>query len=257
MALIKEGIEKVRAFELPGGIWGDGDSVAAPRQVLVEWNSCWGDKFYQVYVNGRYAGTTLDCDQRKMVVQTPISLESPVRIEVFATEACDASIDFSDEISQPAGQSGRVRINFLRRQDLPADSTAQIYFDNGGGEIDYDNPLTDRPIRIWPAWQDKAGFGMSRFGVGDFGYESAAAAGFGCGSFGRGLFGLDADTVEWVSPVLQAGKYKFAIKITDGRGNESNSETGQITVAPAAKPAERLNVTSFDRQTNTLILGVR
>jgi hypothetical protein len=257
MGLIREGIEKVRAFELPVGVWRDGDSIAAPRLALVEWGSCWGDKFYQVYVNGQYAGTTLDADQRKMIVQIPTSLEAAVRIEVFAVVAREGDIDFSDKTGQVTGQGGRVRINFLRSQDLPIDSISHIYFDNGSGKIDYDNPLTDRAMRIWPAWQDKAGFGMSKFGVSDFGYESAAATGFGRGNFGRGLFGLDADMVEWISPTLAAGEYKFAVKITDGVGNESCNESGQVTVVPAARPAERLNVTSFDKETNTLVLGVR
>lgn len=145
----------------------------------------------------------------------------------------------------------------LRSQNLPISATAQIYFDNGTGEIDYDNPLNDSPIRVWPARQDKAGFGMSRFGASDFGYDSAAAVGFGKGSFGNGQFGLDADTFEWVSAPMQAGVYKFALKITDEAGNESSgSETIQVTVTPAARPAEQVSISSFDKQTNQLVLSV-
>jgi len=145
----------------------------------------------------------------------------------------------------------------LRGQNLPIGATAQIYFDNEMGEIDYDNPLTDSPIRVWPAWQDKAGFGMSRFGVSDFGYDSAAAAGFGEGSFGHGQFGLDADTFNWVSKPMRAGVYKFGVKVRDLAGNESGgSETAQVTVTPAARPAEQVSVSSFDKQTNQLVLSV-
>jgi len=87
MALISSGIERVRAFELPGGIWEDGGYGGMPRIVLVRWWSAWSDKFYQIYVNGKYAGVTVDGQQRQMIVQIPTSLESPVRIEVFAVEA--------------------------------------------------------------------------------------------------------------------------------------------------------------------------
>jgi hypothetical protein len=98
---------------------------------------------------------------------------------------------------------------------------------------------------------------MSRFGASDFGYDSAAAIGFGKGSYGNGQFGLDADTFEWVSTPLQAGVYKFALKVTDEAGNESNSsETVQITVIPAAKPAEQVSIFSFDKQTNQLVLRI-
>ncbi len=257
MALIDSGIENVRAFELPCGIWADGESVGSPRTVLVKWRSVWEDKFYQVYVNGQYAGATIDSQQRQMIVQTPTSLESPVRIEVFAVEAERAGIDFSSEIESSIGQLGRIRVSMLRGQGLPIGAFAQVYSDNGTGEIDYDKVLNDSPIRIWPARQDKAGFGMSCFAVGDFGYDSAAAVGFGRGVFGQGQFGLDADSLEWTSPVMGVGVYKFAVKVTDGLGNESgSSETDQVMLIPAARPAEEMNISSFDKQTNQLVLGV-
>ncbi len=104
MSLIDSGIEKVRAFELPIGIWVDGGSVASPQIALVKWRSVWSDKFYQIYVNGQYAGTALDSNQREMVVQIPTSLETPVRIEVFAVEAEQANTDFSNELKSSIGQ---------------------------------------------------------------------------------------------------------------------------------------------------------
>jgi hypothetical protein len=257
MALIGSGIENVRAFELPCGIWADGESVGSPRTALVKWRSVWDDKFYQVYVNGQYAGATIDSQQRQMIVQTPTSLESPVRIEVFAIEAEQAGIDFSGEIESLIGQSGRVRISMLRSQSLPISAIARVYFDHGTGEIDYDKALSDSPIRIWPARQDKAGFGMSSFSTSDFGYDSAAAVGFGKGVFGQGQYGLDADSLEWTSTVMGAGVYRFAVKVTNKVGNESgSSETGQVTVTPAARPAEKLSISSFDKQTNQLALAI-
>ena len=256
MSLISTGIESIRAFELPAGIWADGQCVEAPRVALVKWRSAWSDKFHQVYVNGRYTGTTLDSRQRQMVVPIPTSFESPVRLEVFAVEAEDAYTDFSSEYIRPV-DSGRVKITLLRSQNLPAGTTAEIYYDNGTGQIDYDNSLTDSPIRIWPARQDKAGFAMSGFGLGDFGYDSAAAVGFAKGSFGLGQFGLDADTIDWTTPELKSGTYKFGVIVTDKSDNQSNPvETGPITVTPGAKPAEGLSVSSFDKQMNQLLLGI-
>ena len=257
MNLIENGIEKVRVFELPGGIGENGEAVAVPRLALVKWRSSLSDKFYQVYVNGKYSGSTLQPSQRQMVVQVPSSLDVPVKIEVFAVEAEDFDTDFSDETEVTPVESGRVKISLLRQQSLPFGSTAEIYFDNGTGEIDYDNPLTGEPIGIWPAWQDKCGFGMSRFGASDFGYDSSAAVGFGKGVFGRGQFGLDADAIEWASPFLQVGVYKFGVKISDAAGNESSaSESDEVTVTPAARATENLDILSFDRQTNQLILSV-
>jgi hypothetical protein len=259
MKLISSGIEKVRVFELPAGIWANGDCIGTPRTALVKWadKANQGNMFYQVYVNGQYAGTTFDSRQRQMIVPVPSSFESAVRIEVFAVEAEQALTDFSKELVSPPATSGRVRINLLRSQNLPSDATAEIYFDNGTGVINYSQPLSNQVIRIWPAWQDKAGFGMSRFGTGDFGYDSAAAVGFGKGSFGQGQFGLDADVIEWTSPLLMAGVYKFGIKIADGAGNKSSaSETEPITVIPGARPVEQVSISSFDKQTNELVLNI-
>ncbi|GAH66501.1 unnamed protein product, partial [marine sediment metagenome] len=98
MALISKGIENVRAFELPGGIRADGEYVGTPRTALVTWRSSLSDTLYQVYVNGRYAGTTLDSQQRQLTVPIPMSLESAVRIEVFGVEPEETDVDFSNEI---------------------------------------------------------------------------------------------------------------------------------------------------------------
>lgn len=257
MPLYSDGIDSVRVFDLPAGIRGDGQFVKEPRAALVTWRSTFSDKFHQVYVNSRYAGTTFDNEQRQLFVPVPTSPECPVRIEVFAVEEEYADTDFSSELDRPFVDSGRVTITLLRSQNLAIDTEADIYFDNSTGQIDYDNPITETPIRIWPAWQYKAGLGMSRFGLSDFGWDSAAAVGFGKGSFGCGQFGLDADTIEWTSPSLPSGTYKFGVKVRDTSGRQStNSETGQITVTPAAKSAEGLSVSSFDQQTNQLVLNI-
>ncbi len=257
MGLSSIGIESVMVFELPCGIWAGGGYIASTRTALVKWRSSFNDRFYQVYVNGRYAGVTVDSQQRRMLVPLPVSLEAPVRIKVFAVEAGQADTDFSDEQNWPAGLGGRVRIAVQRSQSLPVGATCQIYFDAGTGQIDYDAPLNDSPIRIWPAWQDKAGFGMSSFGKSDFGYDSSAAVGFGKGGFGCGDFGLDADSLQWISPSLAAGVYKFAVKVTDEAGNQSGPiETGPITVTPLPKPAEQISICSFDKQMNQLVLSI-
>jgi hypothetical protein len=97
MALISDGIDKVRAIKLAGGIRADGRSFATARFALVRWRSSWSEKFHQVYINARYGGTTVDSSQRQMVVPVPASEKTAVRIEVFAVEAGEAHIDFSGE----------------------------------------------------------------------------------------------------------------------------------------------------------------
>lgn len=257
MAITGEGIDAVRVFELPAGIWADGEGAAMSRAALVTWRSRLEGKFYQVYANGKFAGTTLDSQQREIVVQIPISFCSAVKIEVFAVGPEEAHIDFGSDITPGIVDSGRVKITMLREQGLPVGASAKIYGDSGQGQIDYDQPVNKLPIRIWAAWQDKAGFGMAGFGNGDFGFDGAAAVGFGKGNFGHGRFGFDADAVEWMSEVMPAWAYRFGVKVSDERGNEGDtSETSPVVVAPGARPADGLRVTSFDGQTGQLVLEV-
>lgn len=255
MGLISDGIDRVSAFELPIGVWADGEVVTGPRVCLVKWNSVWADKVHQVYINREFAGATADCEQRQIIVQTPNCFDRTVRIEVFAVETEEADIDFSNEISSESGNSGRVRLSLLRSQRLAAGARFRIYHNGGAGEIDYEQVTGDGPV--WACGKDKAGFGLSRFGEGDFGYEWAGGVGFGMGGFGLGEFGVDADVIEWVSPTLETGVYKFGVKIIDESGNESEvSETEEITVIPAARPVGGLDVLSFNNVGNELVLGL-
>ena len=256
MGLISSGINDVRVFDLPTGVWEDGAAVEAPRVCLVKWRSEWKDKLYQVYVNGHFAGVTVDREQKEMVVQTPSCYERAVRIKVFAVEASEADVDFGDELERSSGDSGRVRLRLLRSQRLPIGARFEVYFDNGTGVIDYANPIGGG--RVWGCWQDKAGFGLTGFGENYFGYEWENGVGFGRGGFGLGEFGVDADVIEWISLVMEAGIYRFGIKVIDARGNESEaSETGEIVVMPEARPAGRLDVLSFDETVNALMLEIK
>jgi hypothetical protein len=256
MSLISNGISSVQVFSLPGGIWSDGRSVEMPQVALVKWRSVLKDVLYQVYVNGIYVGTTVYLDQRQMIVPIPSSFISAVRIEVFAVLPEYADTDFSSELVGSFSCS-RIKIIMSRSQSLPAGATIQIYYDNGTGQIDYENPINHTAIEVWPNWQDKGGMGMSRFGLSDFGYNSSASVGFGVGCFGKNPLGIDADTIEWVSPVLPAGVYKFAVILVDKEGNKSSSiETESITVIPEPQPAQNLEILSYDKQTNELVLKI-
>lgn len=256
MGLISSGIDRVRAFALPAGIRADGRVVTEPQTVLVRWRSEWTDKLYQIYVDGEYAGVTADVEEREIIVHIRCSLQSAVQIEVFAIEPQQAASDLSGELVAVNGYSGRVKVSWPRLANLPAGSTAEIFSNKGSGSIDYDEAVTSRPERIWPAWQDKGGFGLSRFGRSDFGFDGSAAVGFGKGVYGIGEFGFGADVISWRSGELQAGAHKFAVKVTDGFGNEDEgqNETEPITVIAEPKPAEEVSVASFNKETNELML---
>jgi len=256
MGLISNGIERVRAYAIPAGVRADGGGVSEPASALVKWRSGHADKLYQIYVNGALAGIAAYPAARQMIVPIPVHTNSAVRIDVFAVEPCEANIDFSSEL-QSHSQSGRVKLSWLRGMDLPFEGTARVYSDEGGGEINYDEPVSKEDIQLWPSRQDKFGFGSGPFGEGDFGYEGSAAIGFGKGAFGEGQFGFDADKVKWTSSELENGRYKFAVKVTDRFGNVSCAqETDEITVIRTATPAEGLEVESYDKAEDRLVLCI-
>jgi len=256
MRLHREGVEDVRATLLPEAITADGCATAVAGAALVTWHSSHAAMLHQVYLNGKLAGATFDVEQQQLVVQLPTSFLSAVRVEVVAVDPEDAHLDLSDELS-PIPANSRVRLILLRSQALPPGTFLNVYFDDGTGDIDYGAPLNASPIGVWPCPQDKAGFGMAAFGTDDFGYDSAACVGFGRGRLGEGPFGMDADSIEWTSPPLPRGRYRFGVKIVDACGNGSVvSETDPVAVIPAAEPAAALGVASFNPQTNELVLRV-
>ena len=256
MGLVNSGIDRVRAYGLAAGVRAGGSVVDEPLSVLVKWRSEHEDKLYQIYVNGKLAGATTGFEQRCMIVPIRSAWSSAVRIEVYAVEPSEVNVDFSDELSSRQ-QAGRIRLSWLRSMALPFEGTAQVFSDGGSGEIDYENPVSKEDIQLWPSWKDKFGFGLDQFGEGDFGYDGSVALGFGRGLFGEGEFGFDADEISWVSSELETGKYWFAVKVTDRFGQASEAqETGQIMVIQAARPVEGLEVDSYDKAEDRLVLCI-
>ncbi len=254
MGPIESGIDRVRIFRLASGVRQDGSGLAEPFCAIVMWWSEYQDKLHQVYVNGEFAGATSSAAQRRLVVPLPASARA-VRVEVYAVEQNEAYTDFSAEMDE--GQKGRVRLSWGRRNSLPYEGRAKVYGDGGGGNVNYDEPVSKDDIRLWPSWQEKGGLGLSRFGEGDFGYDGCAAVGFGRGGFGVGEYGFDADVMRWVSGELETGAYRFGIETLDESGAEcGTAETDAVTVVQKARGADGLGIESFDSATNQLVLGI-
>ena len=140
MPFLREGIESVRAVVLPDAIAAGGGKAGFSRTALVTWKSCLADVLYQAYVNGCFAGATVDSEQRQVVIQIPSSFEAAVRVEVVAVERTDAHRDFTSEIGYSAVCSTRVKLTLLRSQTLPAAATA-----NSRSAFVHATPRSDAP----------------------------------------------------------------------------------------------------------------
>ncbi len=255
MGLVGTGVDRVRAFGLAAGVAADGATLGEPLSALVQWRSEHADKLHQVYVNGELAGVTCEFAQRMLVIPLLSSWSSALWIEVFAVDPCEVHIDFGGEVDG-GGHRGRVEIGWLRHMGLPTDGFGQVYSNNGNAAVDY-GVAASGEIENWRAWQDKGGWGLSRLGLSDFGFDGSAAAGFGLGVFGRGEFGFDADRIQWVSGELANGLYRFGVKVADAFGNESDGvESEEIVLIRTAGSVDEIAVESYDENANELVIDL-
>jgi hypothetical protein len=242
---------------ISSGISKDGSVVSDPSGFFVKWISSHDDKLCHVYINGKLSGATNDASECSIVLHINSSISMPCRIEIFAVEPADVFTDFSDQL--PEVMLGRrATVSFSRKASFPLGARVDFYSDSGTGQIDYQSRINTGLINLWPVWQDKCGFGLSKFGRSDFGYDGAAAVGFGRGCFGYGEFGFDADQIDWQSGELVSGKYKFAVKITDEFGNSDNGsvESEQVAIINPAESAKELAVREYDMQSRLFIFDV-
>jgi len=240
---------------LAAGIGASGATANEPLSCLVSWQSEHEDKFYQVYVNGRLAGVTANIKQRKMVVPLQLLKGRANKIEVVAVDAMQKYTVLSEQLK--AAMAGRLKVSIPRSMSLPYEGQMEVYSNGGAGQVDHQEPITREPVRLWASREDKGGFGLSRFGKSDFGYDGSASVGFGLGGFGCGEHGFDSNAANWESQELSTGVYKFSVKVTDCRGNDEivSSETETVIIEEAV-PAEKLTVGAYDKSQNELLLSV-
>ena len=158
MAFSTTNIDKVRAMAFPAGMLSDGELVSLGGLVLVSWRSSETDKLFQVYVNGRWAGTTSHPQQRMLLVE--YEHIHTAAIEVIAVEPAEKDTDYSDELSGFVGDGCHAILSWPKRGVLPLESKANVYWDGGNGEVDYGEPLTTQDI--WCGQADKWDGGWMR-----------------------------------------------------------------------------------------------
>ena len=256
MGIISDGIKNVRVFMLSAGVGADGSGIEESLFVLVQWHSEYEDRLYEVYADGKLAGTTHGPDERQIVVPVCLSECEPVRIEIYAVYAGETQTDYSGQLGE-LPKNNRAEMNLAREISLPYEGIAEVYSNNGNGQIDYGEPVTKEKILLWPGWQDKTGFGLGSFSIGDFGFDGSGVAGFRKGEFGEGQFGFGAETIAWLSGELATGIYRFGVKVTDQFGNSGEPiESEEKIVIQQAIPAENVGVVSYDKASNELVLEV-
>ena len=249
-----EHIHNVKAMMFPAGQSSDGTIVPIPGLALLSWNCRQTEMFFQAYVNGRPAGVTAEFEQRTLLVQ--IEPKCVTLIEIIAVPPEEKYCDYSNKLEGFSQNDGcYAKLLWPRLGTLALTSKAAVFWDAGSGSINFQKPL--EIIKIWPAEFDKWGWGLDKLGMGDFGYSGTGAIGWGRGSFGNGQFGFDADIMRFQSRPLEAGKYQFAVGLTDGPGNLNEGQSAQYTIRIDPVPnAPNLAIESYNEQNDTLKLKI-
>lgn len=123
----------------------------------------------------------------------------------------------------------RVRLTVPRRREYGPGDAFEVYSDGGTGSIDYERPLTSRPIAFWPDAEPAAGHLLDSHLRGRA--QGAAAAGGhldGAHLMGRSLQPERVFTFE--TELLYVGRYRFAVRVLDAAGNVRSDAEAQAEV---------------------------
>ncbi|MBN1765249.1 MAG: hypothetical protein JW860_08335 [Sedimentisphaerales bacterium] len=247
-------IEKVRAEPFSAGMLKGGRAAPVAGLVLVSWQSRETDIFFQVYVDGRRAGTTSHPRQRYLLVDCEAG--HTAAIEVVAVDVSEFHIDHAKFLNGFSPNNGAYAIiSFPRLMEYPRGSSVRIFGAGGGGPIDYSEPLAQ--IEVWDSLSKKWGWGLDTFGGGDFGYSGTGAIGWGKGSFGEGGFGFDAEVLTFRAGAKEAGTYRFAVRMVDryGHFNEEQDEILTVYVDPLPAAPE-VAIEGYDEEEDRLVLRI-
>jgi len=135
---------------------------------------------------------------------------------------------------------------------------ARLHGNGGSGDIDFDNPLTDRILDLFPNGAGIYGFGLTAFSRHRFGKAQAMRTqGFGQLPFGYAPFGFGTNVIEATDEINECGAYKYALVCYDQAGNEDNGDPEQATLHIHIAPdyPDQMKKYSYNKTTGVLILA--
>lgn len=133
----------------------------------------------------------------------------------------------------------------------------QVYSDFGGGEIDTDRPLLQRPFGLFPTDVKPAGWGVDPFGEVPFagGTPGAVDGGWGREAFAEATFAESEDLIEVTVYVPDAcGLHKFGVQVLDAEGNPQGELIDTEAVVSGREPAKPASFafSSYDKPSDTV-----
>lgn len=135
---------------------------------------------------------------------------------------------------------------------------AMLCGNGGSGDIDWNNPLTNRRFELFPAGGGIYGWGHAPWGHHRWGHpHSMCTAGWGHLPWGHHPWGLGTAIIIAIYTVTVCGDYKFGFACYDKLGNlhEGTPEEASLEIHIAPPAPTGLSKNSYDKDTDILILN--
>lgn len=171
-------------------------------------------------------------------------------ILLLAVDASEASRSFWAEVAGACPAHGnRIRVRLERGLGWSPTDTWRVYLGAAG---EASAAVKVHEAALYPGGRGATGWGFV-WGTGGWGYDANAAPGWGV-HWGRD-WGFGLDHAEWTSDPLPRGRYPVRVTVVDASENESPSYETAVTIDTYARPAEELDVDSYDKASDTLVLS--
>lgn len=132
----------------------------------------------------------------------------------------------------------KITLQFVVPAGFRKGDYAKLFWDAGGGTIDYNTPVDNRIYELFPA------------GAGIYGYGHAP--------WGHFPWGFGSAQITATHKVAECGTYKYAFKVYDSAGNPQSGDPQEISVTVDTAPAKPagLKKQSYNKATDALTLEV-
>ncbi len=145
----------------------------------------------------------------------------------------------------------RVRVKVQRTRAFNGDASFEVFGDLGTGTIDYDHPLSPRPIALWPEASPRSGH--VRDGHLTLRHLDGAC---GDGHVDAGHVASDhlqpALDVIYDTPAYVFGRFQHAVVMRDAAGNTSSPTVAAITINSAPTVPQCLARNSYNAVTDQI-----
>ncbi len=156
--------------------------------------------------------------------------------------------------------AARITLQLIVPGNYRPGDYARLHGDNGSGTIDWETPINDKIIDLFPDGAGRYGWGRLPWGNFPWGRGlSMRTPGWGRLPWGRFPWGRGAIVIKVDYIVYSCGTYKFGFACCDEARNQHVGTPSEVSVdvhvAPL-RPVKRLALNNYNKTTNTLTLDI-